>query len=145
MTCLNCSTISHKWGMYHLQSPFIHLTSINNSPVTHINTYTMGFFKGSAPQQLLPVNPPLGVYPNFIAKVPTVLTLKESLFSLSGVSHFFIVSRDRIPSAMLMCRMTLPSRMAMGTQWLGAKERHFHSGTVKVNPHLLVPRWRIAD
>jgi len=46
----------------------------------------MGFFKGSSgPQPLVPVNPPIGIYPNFIAQVPTVLTLKESLFSLSGV------------------------------------------------------------
>jgi hypothetical protein len=57
----------------------------------------MGLFKGSAPQQLLPVNPPVGVYPNFIAKVPTVLTLKESLFSLSGVSYLFIISKDHLP------------------------------------------------
>ncbi|WVW80493.1 hypothetical protein I302_102477 [Kwoniella bestiolae CBS 10118] len=44
----------------------------------------MGFFTASAPAQLHPVNPPLGLHPNFFAKQPTTLVLKEKVFSWSG-------------------------------------------------------------
>ncbi|OCF42855.1 hypothetical protein I317_03332 [Kwoniella heveanensis CBS 569] len=44
----------------------------------------MGFFGSSAPAQLHPVNPPLGVFPNFYAQRPTTLVLKEKVFSFSG-------------------------------------------------------------
>jgi hypothetical protein len=116
MTCLKCSTTS-QMGVCIIYSLLTFIThSVNNSPITHFNTYTMGFFKGSAPQQLLPVNPPVGVYPNFIAKVPTVLTLKESLFSLSGVSCRSILSCGQVSSLVLMYRMTLLLRMVMGIQ-----------------------------
>jgi hypothetical protein len=47
----------------------------------------MGLFSNfSGPQELHPVNPPLGIYNNFIAKQPTMLTLREHAFSFSGVS-----------------------------------------------------------
>jgi hypothetical protein len=46
----------------------------------------MGIFGNiSGPQELHPVNPPLGIYSNFTAKQPTVLTLREHAFSFSGV------------------------------------------------------------
>jgi hypothetical protein len=46
----------------------------------------MGLFSNiSGPQELHPVNPPLGIYPNFTAKQPTMLTLREHAFSFSGV------------------------------------------------------------
>ncbi|WVF71015.1 hypothetical protein IAT40_005811 [Kwoniella sp. CBS 6097] len=44
----------------------------------------MGFFGSSAPAQLHPVNPPLGVFPNYYAQQPTTLVLKEKVFSFSG-------------------------------------------------------------
>lgn len=46
----------------------------------------MGLFTASAPAQLHPVNPPLGVFPQFCVNVPTTLVLKEKAFSFSGVS-----------------------------------------------------------
>jgi hypothetical protein len=46
----------------------------------------MGFFTASAPAQLHPVNPPLGVNPHFIVQQPTTLVLKERAFTFSGVS-----------------------------------------------------------
>jgi hypothetical protein len=53
---------------------------------TTISNDTMGFFSTSGPQPLHPVNPPIGIYPNYLAKQPTVLTLRAHAFSLSGVS-----------------------------------------------------------
>lgn len=46
----------------------------------------MGLFSGNQQLQLHPVNPPIGIYPNFIAKQQTMLTLREHAFSFSGVS-----------------------------------------------------------
>jgi hypothetical protein len=46
----------------------------------------MGLFTASAPTQLHPVNPPLGVFPQFCVNVPTTLVLKEKAFTFSGVS-----------------------------------------------------------
>lgn len=37
-------------------------------------------------KELLPINPPMGVFPNYVSQVPVTLVLKESVFSLSGVS-----------------------------------------------------------
>ncbi|WWD05355.1 hypothetical protein V865_003428 [Kwoniella europaea PYCC6329] len=44
----------------------------------------MGFFTASAPAQLHPVSPPLGLHPNYFAKQPTTLVLREKVFSWSG-------------------------------------------------------------
>ncbi|WVQ85740.1 hypothetical protein IAT38_007907 [Cryptococcus sp. DSM 104549] len=44
----------------------------------------MGFFTDSAPAALHPVQPPIGVNPNYYAQVPTTLILKEKAFSFSG-------------------------------------------------------------
>ncbi|KAK8865575.1 hypothetical protein IAR55_000719 [Kwoniella newhampshirensis] len=44
----------------------------------------MGLFTASAPAQLHPVNPPLGVNPHYCVPVPTTLVLKEKAFSFSG-------------------------------------------------------------
>lgn len=40
---------------------------------------------GAQPMALHPVNPPLGVHPEFCVQVPTTLVLKEKAFSFSGV------------------------------------------------------------
>lgn len=47
----------------------------------------MGFFAGNKQVELHPVSPPIGIYPNFVAKQQTMLTLKEHAFSFSGVSE----------------------------------------------------------
>ena len=54
---------------------------------TSRTTIKMGFFTASAPAQLHPVNPPLGVFPNYYAQQPTTLVLKEKAFSFSGVRY----------------------------------------------------------
>lgn len=54
---------------------------------------SMGLFSNYSPQQELhPVNPPLGIYPNFTAKQPTMLTLREHAFTFSGVGQISQVS-----------------------------------------------------
>jgi hypothetical protein len=47
----------------------------------------MGFFTPNAPAQLHPVNPPLGIHPNYCVQVPTTLVLREHAFTFSGVSR----------------------------------------------------------
>jgi hypothetical protein len=42
-----------------------------------------------------PVNPPVAVYIEHIAKVPTTLVMKEKAWSLSGVSSKCSISRSR--------------------------------------------------
>ncbi|WWD18250.1 hypothetical protein CI109_102700 [Kwoniella shandongensis] len=44
----------------------------------------MGMFTASAPAQLHPVNPPLGVHGHYCMPHPTTLVLKEKAFSFSG-------------------------------------------------------------
>jgi hypothetical protein len=49
----------------------------------------MGFmtmFHASGSRELRPVNPPVAVYDEFVAQVPTTLCLKEKAWSMSGVS-----------------------------------------------------------
>lgn len=57
----------------------------------------MGLFTNYSPQQELhPVNPPLGIYPNFTAKQPTMLTLREHAFSFSGVRDLLLTCCDTV-------------------------------------------------
>lgn len=49
----------------------------------------MGFmtmFHASGSNELRPVAPPVAVYDEFVAQVPTTLCLKEKAWSMSGVS-----------------------------------------------------------
>ena len=53
----------------------------------------MGLFSNySSQQELHPVNPPVGIYSNFTAKQPTMLTLREHAFSFSGVCYLLPTS-----------------------------------------------------
>ncbi|GFZ46578.1 hypothetical protein JCM24511_03798 [Saitozyma sp. JCM 24511] len=56
----------------------------------------MGLFTASAPAQLHPVNPPLGVFPQFCVNVPTTLVLKEKAFSFSG-DDFAVKDSNGVP------------------------------------------------
>lgn len=63
-----------------------YITPSTKSSASASQIYTMGLFSNfSGPQELHPVNPPLGIYSNFTAKQPTMLTLREHAFSFSGV------------------------------------------------------------
>ncbi len=46
----------------------------------------MGIFTAPAPAQLVPANPPIAVFKNYVAQRPTTLVLKEKVWSLSGDS-----------------------------------------------------------
>lgn len=46
----------------------------------------MGIFSAPQPTQLVPADPPIAVFRNFIAQRPTTLVLKEKVWSLSGDS-----------------------------------------------------------
>jgi len=57
----------------------------------------MGLFSNYSPQQeLRPVNPPVGIYSNFTAKQPTMLTLREHAFSFSGVCCLLLTCCDTV-------------------------------------------------
>ena len=74
---------------------------------TKLRTNTMGLFSNCSPQQELhPVNPPVGIYPNFTAKQPTMLTLREHAFSFSGVCHPSVSHRN-LPWCILRDELTL--------------------------------------
>lgn len=45
---------------------------------------TMFHASGTDPKELVPVVPPVGVYPEFIRNEPTTLVLKEAKWSMSG-------------------------------------------------------------
>ncbi|CAK9780411.1 hypothetical protein CC85DRAFT_283526 [Cutaneotrichosporon oleaginosum] len=51
-----------------------------------LHLITMGLFTAPAPTQLVPANPPIAVFRDFIAQAPTTLVLKEKVWSLSGDS-----------------------------------------------------------
>ena len=77
----------HLVTLIHTYNIHCQIRSINT------NTCTMGLFSNYSPQQELhPVNPPLGIYPNFTAKQPTMLTLREHAFTFSGVGQVSQVS-----------------------------------------------------
>jgi hypothetical protein len=70
----------HNASIQHVSGASTFITLDTSSP------RTMGLFTASAPTQLHPVNPPLGVFPQFCVNVPTTLVLKEKAFTFSGVS-----------------------------------------------------------
>jgi hypothetical protein len=87
----------------------------------------MGFFGSSAPAQLHPVNPPLGVFPNYCVNHPTTLVLKEKAFSFSGVSD----TRYSRPNHSDL-RTTSRSRTKTACPSSSAQARHCHSKIEKV-------------
>ncbi|ORY32262.1 tubby C-terminal-like domain-containing protein [Naematelia encephala] len=56
----------------------------------------MGLFTSSAPMQLAPIHPPLGMHPQYCVNVPTTLVLKEKAFSFSG-DDFAVKDSNGIP------------------------------------------------
>ena len=78
----------HPSGVYSLVVSSLSVLLRSHHQDYQVDCDNMGLFSNYSPQQELhPVNPPVGIYCNFTAKQPTMLTLREHAFSFSGVGH----------------------------------------------------------